>query len=298
MSVAVQSAPELPVDPETAAYNVEVDLLISDINNIASTIKDDMKMRQLPAGLVGKKVYGPQAGLRSTFNSTASVVGKVADIVAKLKKGTTKKASGTFVGFSAASFIRPEMATALGLKEGSILWPQGSKPIFSSAMITKFFTNRVLANGLVHENNLSLFKCDDQMKVLFRPYVLTSVKAGDEPINLDSLSYTGIQKLIKNFVDKRSKEIPGPVFTDQLKAVFVQLDNQFKALKETKDKLKKSITAANSSERDLIKAKASLDAREITQELFNGYAVSFKIVLQQRDEVFAVYRAQAKHMGI
>jgi len=299
MATAVaQPVPEVPVDPDLAAYNAEVDLLIKDIEDIASTIRDDMKVRQLPDGLQGKKVYGPHAGLRSTFNSTASVIGKLVPIVTKLKKGTTKKTGGAFVGFSAPSFIKPEMASALGLKENSLLWPQGSKPIFSSAMITKFFTNRVLANNLVHETDLSRFTCDDVMKKLFQPYVLVSTKTGEEPIDLNNLSYTGIQKLIKNFVDKRSKEVPGPVFTDQLKQVFTQLDTQFKALKETKDQLKKAITAVVSSEGDLLKAKASLDAQGITQELFNGYAASYKVVLTRRDEIFNIYRAQAKAMGI
>jgi|SRR5579885_676052 len=307
--VAVQNNVVEELDPETVAYNKEVKDLAEDIRGYASDLENDMKLRQLPTGLQGKKVYGPQAGIRTNFNSAASLLKKLADITEKLTKGKSKAKTGALVGFAAPAYIKPEMAIALGLKEGSMLWPQGGKPIFSAAMITKFFTNRVLANGLVHDAELSRFSCDETMTKLFQPYIFTShkVKPAEPgqpapqpppPIDLKNLSYTDIQKLIKNFVEKRSKETPGPKLDDQLIAVFKQLEAQFAALKETKDKVKDAFKRVAKAQQDLVKAKDSLDRGQITQQLFNGYAVAYQQILKDKDAIYILYQTQAKQMGI
>jgi hypothetical protein len=294
-SVAV---PPQPLDPEIVAYNQKVDDLVNDIKNTASSIGGDMKMRQLPDGLKGKKVYGARAGVRSNFNKMQSQYLELAKVTEKLKKGVVKTKKGQFVGFAAPSYIDPAMARLLGLKEGSILWPQGGKPIFSFANITKFMTNRVLANGLVHDAELSRFSCDPQMAQLFQPYLLTSNKPGKEPLDLNNLSYTGIQQLIKNFVEKRSKEHPGPVMTDQLKAVFSKLDEQFATLKEIKEKVKDANKKLARTGQDLLKAKERLDKGEITQELYQGYAIAYKNALEAKNQVFSIFHQHAKAMGM
>jgi hypothetical protein len=308
-SQPVAADPNAELDPETIVYNSSVKALVEDIRGYAEDLENDMKLRQLPNGLVGKKVYGPQAGIRTNFNSAASLLKKLADITEKLVKGKSKAKTGALVGFAAPAYIKPEMAIALGLKEGSHLWPAGQRPIFSAAMITKFFTHRVLANGLVHDAELSRFSCDEMMTKLFQPFIYTSHKLKPQepgqplaqplpPIDLKNLSYTDIQKLIKNFVEKRSKETPGPKLDEQLTAIFKQLEGQFAALKETKDKVKDAFKRVAKAQEDLIKAKASLDQGLIAQELFNGYAMSYQQINGEKEQIYALYRGQAKQMGI
>jgi len=303
-TVAKPVAETLPLTANEVEYNKEVADLVTTLRQVASDITADMKLRQLPDGLKADKVYGANAAKRSDLNSLASVVNKVADVAEKLTKGGTKKSKDGFVGFSIPSYIKPEMAIALGLREGSLLWPQGGKPIFSAALITRFFTNRVMARGLIHSDNLSIFTSDDQMKRLFAPYTVSSVKPGESPIDLDNLTYTGIQKLIKNFVEKRSKEIPGPnldIETENgknLTAVFKQLEAQFKQLKVVKEQVTAALKAVAGAQKDLIKAKAGLDAGYIGQELFNSYAVAYQRILGEKDAIYATYKAQAQAMGI
>lgn len=296
--MAQVAVPPPALDPEIVAYNQKVDALTTDIRNIAASIGGDMKMRQLPDGLKGKKVYGARAGVRSNFNKMEGQYLELAKVTEKLKKGVVKTKKGQFVGFAAPSFIDPAMARLLGLKEGTVLWPKGGKPIFSFANITKFMVARVLANGLVHDAELSRFSCDEQMKALFQPYLIVSQKPGKEPLDLNNMSYTGIQQLIKNFVEKRSKEIPGPVLTDELKAVFEKLDEQFSTLKDIKEKVKEASRKLARAGHDLLKAKESLDKNEITQELYNGYVISYKNTNEIRQQAFAIFQQHAKAMGI
>jgi hypothetical protein len=176
-------------------------------------------------------------------------------------------------------------------------------------MITKFFTHRVLAHGLVHDAELSRFSCDEMMTKLFQPYVYISHKLkiaepGQPqpqplpPIDLKNLSYTDIQKLIKNFVEKRSKDTPGPKLDDQLTGIFKQLEGQFSSLKETKDKVKDAFKRVAKAQADLIKAKASLDHGQITQDLFNNYAISYQQINGEKEQIYTIYRGQAHQMGI
>lgn len=296
--MAQVAVPPPALDPEIVEYNQKVDELSNDVRNLASTVGGDMKMRQLPDGLKGKKVYGERAGVRSNFNKMENHLLELAKVVEKLKKGVVKTKKGQFVGFAAPSFIDPSMARLLGLREGTPLWPQGGKPIFSFANITKFMTNRVLAHGLVHDAELSRFSCDDQMKALFQPYLAVSQKAGKEPLDLNNLSYTGIQQLIKNFVEKRSKDIPGPVMTDQLKAVFEKLTEQFDTLKDLKTKVKDASKKLAKTAQDLMKAKERLDKGEISMELYQSYAISYKGALEAKNQIFDIFRQHATAMGI
>jgi len=288
------------VDPQLKAYNDEVSKLAEEFKNIASQLRDDMKVRQLPDGVKGSKVYGPQAAQRQTFNSAASVATKISGIVSKLEKGKKSKAKGNLVGFAAPSYIHPDMAVALGLREGSILWPAGGKPIFSSALITKFFTNKVMKEGLVNRDKPSEFACNDVMRRLFTPFTHVTNKDGTtEVLDLDKLTYTKIQKIIKNFVEPRNaKTNPGPTKTPELEATLRKLDVQFKSLKEIKEGVQEAYKKEKKAETYLVKAKECLDAGQISQDLFNGYAQAYKEVVQKREAIFAQFVQQATAAGI
>lgn len=304
MSAASVITPnQLPKEPPKLteaelAFNAEVDAFVTTIRMIASDVKDDMKERQFTAGLKGEKVYSEKAANRSTLNSLASHIGKAADKAEKLKKGGTKKNKDGFIGFAIPGFIKPEMALALGLREGTILWPQGHKPIFSAGNITRFFTHRALANGLIYQDDLGKFRCDDQMRKLFTPYVLSSVKPGKPAIDLDKLTYTGIQQLITNFVEKRSKETPGPKIEGELANVFKNLEAQFAQLKELKDTVTEAFKAVAKAQNDVIKAKAALDAGVISQQLYNVYHANCQQVMLQKEQIYETYKGAAKQMGI
>lgn len=303
---------------EVEAYNKEVNDFNEDLMDIVSTINDDMKIRQLPENLKGNKVYGPNAARRMDFNSAAASGRKIAKQSQKLRKGKAQTSKGGFMGFSTPSYIKPEMATALGLKEGTKLWPQGGKPIFSSALITKFFTNKVMKEGLVYEDNLSVFTCNDVMKKLFTPFINDAYQADiikwktEQPtdkdgklkpqpglLDLDNLTYTGIQKLIRFYVEKRDKKAnTGPNITEEIKQVLLTLDAQFNQLKETKTRVKDKIKTVKKREEDLVKAKTNLDAGIIGQDLFNTYVVSYQQAKHEKDVIFQQYVAQATQMGI
>lgn len=298
-AVQTQSATTVvPLSEVEVAYNEKVNSLSTSVRQIASDVRDDMKVRQLPEGLKGDKVYGPRSANRSVLNTFSSSVGKMADVIDKLKKGATKKSNEGLIGFSVPGFIKPEMAVALGLQEGTLLWPTGGKPMFSAALITNFFTNRVMAHGLIHQDNLAVFTSDDVMKRLFSPYVAISSKPGEPPIDLDRLTYTGIQKLIKHFVEKRSKEIPGPVLTPELVKTFLVLGDKFKQLKVLKTDVTNALATVARAQSDLVKAKASLDAGAISQEMFNSYGLAFQQTQKEKDRVYEIYKNAARSMGI
>jgi hypothetical protein len=293
---ALKEPPKL-TDAEVA-YNQQVAEFVATIKLIASDVKDDMKERQFTSGLKGEKVYSQGAANRSTLNRLASLINKSAEKAEKLKKGGTKKGGDGFIGFAIPGYIKPEMAREIGLNEGTILWPQGQKPIFSAGNITRFFTHRAVANGLIYPDDLAKFRCDDSMRKLFGPYVLTSVKPGKPPIDLDRLTYTGIQQLITNFVEKRSKETPGPKIEGELATVFKQLEAQFAQLKVLKDEVTEAFKKEAKAKNDVIKAKAALDAGHITQELYAVYHANCAGVMAEKERVYETYRVAAKKMGI
>jgi hypothetical protein len=317
-SVAVANPAVAPaLTAEEIAYNAAVDKLANDLKTIASDISEDMKLRQLPVGLKGDKVYGKSAANRSQLKTLASHIKKVGEkVVPKLKKGVTKKSKGDFIGFAVPSYINRDMALALGLRESqpgqavNYLWPQGGKPIFSAALITKFFSHYVMANGLIHQDDLSKFNCSDTMRALFSPFVVSSVEPGEPPIDLNNLTFTSIQKLTKNFVERRTKVTPGPHLdaekgTDaereqakNLIAVFKMLEAQFKDLGELKKEVEQAIVAEARAKNDVVKAQACQQAGQITVELFNSYAHSYTEIAQRKEQLFQTYRAKAKQMGI
>ncbi len=280
------------------AYNKQVDEFVATIRLIASDVKDDMKERQFTSGLKGEKVYNEKSANRSALNTLASNINKAADKAEKLKKGGTKQNKDGFIGFAIPGYIKPEMAREIGLNEGTILWPTGQKPIFSAGNITRFFTHRAVANGLIYPDDLAKFRCDDSMRKLFGPYVLSSVKPGKPPIDLDRLTYTGIQQLITNFVEKRSKETPGPKIEGELANVFKQLEAKFAALKVLKDEVTEAFKQEAKAKNDVIKAKAALDAGLITQELYSTYHSSCSHVMAEKERVYETYKTAAKKMGI
>ena len=306
-AVAKTPAETVPLTDAEIAHNQKVSDLQRDMLRDASDISQDMKVRQLPTGLKGEKVYGPHSANRSQVNALSSLVKKVAEtIVCKLAKGGGKKSKGGFVGFSVPSNIAPDMAIALGLREGNApLWPQGGKPIFSAALITRFFSHYVMKNGLIHSDNLSKFSADELMTRLYSPYTVSSVKPGKEPIDLNNLTYPAIQQLNKNFVEKRNKaQGTGPNLNPEtedgakLIAVFKQLEEQFKTLGKIKETVTKAMEAEAKAKADVVSAKACLDAGHISQSLFNSYAASYKQVSDEKNRLYADYKEKAKAMGI
>lgn len=303
-------APVTPVDdtPKLSeaevAYNKAVADLVEVVMEIAADVSLDMKKRQLPEGLKGDKVYGAKSANRSHLNSYASQIKKVAGIVSKLEKGTSKKSKSGFLGFSIPGYIKPVMARALGLKEGSLLWPAGGQPKFSAALITRFFTHRVMAKGLIHENDLAVFSSDDLMLSLFSPFTVSSVKPDEAPIDLQNLTYPGLQKLIKNFVVKRDKANPGPNLNPEtddgkkLIEVFKSLETQFKILGEMKDKVKTAMAAVAVAKEDFVKANTEFNAGNINQDHLNSYGVSFQKCSQETASLYAQYKQAASQMGI
>jgi len=297
--------------PLTAAeieYNEKVKAFRSQIASTISSIETDMKLRQLPDKLKGDKVYGPEAANRTHINSFVSQLKKTDTIVAKLAKGAAKKNKGGFIGFSVPGYISQDMAMAIGLRPGeSILWPNAqSEPIFSAALITSYWINHVMVHGLIHADNLALFKSDDKMRGLWAPYTVSSAKEGQPPINLDRISYTEIQQLNKNFVKPRSKNKPGSApsldeKTDSgraLVALFKELGAKFKELGKMKDKVKDLMESVADAEQQVIKAKAALDKGEITAAFFQSYAVQYKALLEEKEKYYAGYRQVASTMGI
>lgn len=318
-AVAVAKPAEtVPFSPEEIEFNARVDKLSNDVKTIASDILDDMKGRQLPNGLKGDKVYGKAAANRSQIKSLSSHVKKVAEkIIVKLRKGGKKTTKGDFIGFAVPSYIDRNMAHALGLRETqpgqqnvNHLWPQGGKPIFSAALITKFFSHYVMANGLIHADDLSKFNSSETMRTLFSPYVVSSVESGTPPIDLNNLTYTNIQKLTKNFVERRTKTTPGPHLDPEkgsdaereqarnLIAVFKHLEAQFKDLGELKRQVELAIMTEARSKVDVVKANQCHQLGQISVELFNSYAQAYQENSQRKEQLMNVYRAKAKQMGI
>lgn len=312
----VQTAPvaqpaddgKVPLTPAEIEFNEKVKAFRQQIDTLVSSIESDMKLRQLPDKLKGDKVYGAEAANRTHINSFVSQLKKTGTIVGKLVKGAAKKSKGAFIGFSVPGYISPEMAMAIGLRPGeSILWPNAqSKPIFSAALITSYWINHVMVHGLVHPDNLALFKSDDKMRGIYAPYTVSSAKEGQPPINLDRISYTEIQQLNKNFVEPRSKNKPGsaPSLDEKtengakLVALFKELGTKFKELGKMKDKVKDLMEAVADAEQQVLKAKAAMDKGEITAQFFQSYAIHYKQLLEEKEKYYAVYKQVASTMGI
>lgn len=308
--VASAAAPEEPkktLTPAEVEYNKTVEEFQNQILKLSSSVKNDMKVRQLPEKLQGDKVYGPDAANRTDINSFVSHIKKTADVVGKLAKGLPKKTKTGFIGFSVPGYISRDMALAIGLREGEsgILWPQGGQPIFSAGLITSYFMNHVMVHGLVHKNDLSVFRSDDKMRGLYGPYTVSSrKKAEDLPINLDAITYTDIQQLNKNFVAPRGKAKPGPNLNEAtadgkaLVDIFKGLGERFKELGKLKDEVKVLIVSAANAEQQAVKAKRALDAGQITPSHFQSYALANSDIQQRKEKHYATYRALAASMGI
>ena len=297
--------PAVELTEAEVEYNKQVQELETDILNLASDVFGDMKGRQLPDGVKGDKVYGPHSANRTHFNSLNSLLKQFAEIAAKLKKEKSNKKTSQLVGFAVPGYIDREMAHALGMKEGETpLWVRGGEPIFSAALITRFFTHRVMVHGLIHDDDISKFKSDELMVRLFSPYTVSSVKPGEPPIDLQNLTYTQIQQLIKNFVKKKSDQNPGPKINadtpegQNLTNIFKTLEAKFKALGVLKVEVTTAMKNAAKAQEDLVKAKACLDKGEITQNLFNNYATIYNNDLQRKNEIYKSYCAEAKTLGI
>lgn len=301
--------PEVQVDPAIVAYNAKVAKLMETFEDLASTLADDMKKRQLPEGLRGESVYGPNSARRQQFNKLSGLIKTAGKTAGKLKKGESTSQGGKFVGFAAPAYITPEMAKVLRIEEGkSPLWKKGEKPIFSASLITIYFTGRVMKLGLVHEDDLKVFSCDAQMKELFAPYTthdrdgnpVTDKEGNAIVLDLDNLTYTGIQKITKNFVEKRDTKNgkPGPPMTEELEKTLTIIQKGFKELKKTKEAVRKAILAVKKAETDLVKAKASLDNGTIDQSLYQAYANAYKTRKKEKDDIFNLYVQQATATGI
>lgn len=293
--------------PAELEYNAKVNDFQTQIMKLSSSVKNDMKVRQLPDKLQGDKVYGPDAANRTDINSFVSHLKKTADVVGKLAKGLPKKTKTGFIGFSVPGYISREMAMAIGLREGEsgILWPQGGQPIFSAGLITNYFMNHVMVHGLVHKNDLSVFRSDEKMRSLYGPYTVSSrKKPEDPPINLDAITYTDIQQLNKNFVVQRSKTKPGPNLNEAtpdglaLVNIFKGLGERFKELGKLKDEVKALIVSAANAEQQAVKAKKALDLGQITPAHFQSYALANKELQERKEKHYAAYRQMAASMGI
>lgn len=309
-TVSPPTAAEEPKKTLTEAeirYNGHVGELQQTILKLSLSVKNDMKVRQLPEKLAGDKVYGPDAANRTDINSFVSHIKKTSDVVGKLAKGLPKKTKTGFIGFSVPGYITREMALAIGLREGEsgVLWPQGGQPIFSAGLLTSYFMNHGLVHGLVHKDDISVFRADDKMRALWAPYTVSSrKKPEDPPINLDAITHPDIQQLNKNFIVPRNKTKPGPNLNEAtpdgkvLVDIFKGLGLRFKELGKLKDEVKALIVAAANAEQQAVKAKACLDRGQITPLLFQSVAYANKEIQEKKERVYASYRAMAAGMGI
>lgn len=302
-------APQLT--DEDVAYNNEVNAHKRAWLTIHSDVTDDMRNRQIPEGLKVDKVYGKEAANRTVLNTFGSIIKKGAEtIVPKLLKGAGKKAKGKLVGFATPSYIDPQMAKALGLKEGeSVLWERGGQPIFSPGGMTKFFSHLVMVEGLVHVDDLSKFRCNDMMRNLYGPWFNRSTKDGTI-INPDALTFTSIQQLNRNFVVKKDKANPGPhLATDKgtdaekekakkILETLASLDQRFVQLGTEKENVEHSIKLEAKCKQSVITAKEYLDAGQITELLFNKYVIAFTTAKADRERLMERYKALARSMGI
>lgn len=291
--------------PHEIEYNKKVDAFIRKMKDIASDVFSDMKVRQLPDSIDGAKVYGPKSANRAAFNTFHSRLNKAAAVPEKLKKGSTKKAKGDFVGFAVPCYIDPNMARAIGIPEGSTLWPTGGKPIFSAALLSRFFAHRSFALELVHKDDLSVLTADDLMRALFAPYAGRTVDKQGKPVDLNRLTYPQIQQLITHFIEKRNKAKgqAGPVDPNTetgkvLTKTFKDLGESFKALGELKDRVKEAMKKVASAEQDVMAANDLVQRGEISQTLFAQYAQDYQTLVAEKNQLFTAYKAQAGQLGI
>jgi len=294
-----------PLTPQEIEYNKTVDALVNRILNIASDVSEDMKKRQLPDTISGDKVYGPGSANRANFNTYTSQLNKTAKIVEKAKKGSSKKAKGDFIGFAVPGYINPDMARAIGLTEGSVLWPAGGKPIFSPALISSYFAHRVMALGLIHQDNLSVFTADDLMRRLFASFVGKTFDKTGAALDLNALTYPGIQQLITYFVEKRSKVkgAVGPLDPNTengrvLTKIFKDLKKDFDQLALLKTNVKKAMVQQAAAEHDVVSASDLLQRGKISQDLFNKYAERYKVLVAAKNQLFEHYKSECTRMGI
>lgn len=311
VSAVQPTAETVPFTDDEQKYNARVDAFCANLLLISGDVVE-MKTRQLPGVARGEKIYGKQSANRSQINALASHIKKVGDhIVPKLRKGGAKKSKGGFIGFAVPSFISRDMAAALGLQEGkSPLWPMGGKPAFSSSLMTKFFAHFVMVHGLIHEGDLAKFRCSETMRKLFTPFVVSSAKPGQPPLNLDALTYTSIQQLTKNFVEKRGKGTPGPhlnpeegteeqkAYARNLLAVFKLLEQQFSELGKAKDAVEDIMKKEAKIKADVVKAKAHLDHKQITPELYNDFATEYYEITKRKEALYTQYQQMAHAAGI
>lgn len=289
---------------EEVKFNELVSFLENKIENIGSDIFSDMKVRQLPDGLHGDKVYGPKSANRAHLNTLHSQYKKAAAIVGKNRIGLSKKVKKDFEGFAAPCYIVPEAARIIGLAQGtSVFWAAGEDAIFSAAFMSGYFSERVRALNLVHKDNLSKFTADETMRRLFLPIMGGIVDGKGQPLDLNNLTYPGLQKLITKLVIKKDKS-KGPILNPEtergkeLTRVFKQLKERFKELKALKDEDTLAIKHLVSAEKDLVAANTLKEQGEITAELFQQYADDYRRALDTKTRSSQAHKAKADEMGI
>lgn len=311
MATQVIAQPVLPaadapkvLTPQEVKFNELVTVLVNKIENIGADVFSDMKVRQLPDGLHGDKVYGPRSANRAHFNTFHSQIKKASAIVEKNRIGLSKKVKKDFEGFAAPCYIIPEAARIIGLVQGqSIFWAAGENAIFSAAFLSGFFSERVRALNLVHADDLAKFSADETMRGLFLPIIGGIVDGKGNPLDLNNLTYPGLQKLITQLIIKKDKT-KGPIINPEtergkeLTRVFKQLKERFKELKVLKDADTLAIKHQASTEKDLVAANALKEQGEITAELFQQYANDYRAALDAKTRTSAAHKAKAAEMGI
>ena len=312
----------IPLTDEERAHNKLVQDEVLHIKELATQLSLGLKVRQFGDISNSAKVYGPHSAMRNDVNNLANRISSLAGKLEKLL--ITEDHEKNPSGFALPSFFDENAARMVGIQPGTVLWPEGGRPVFSGGNFTSWVGHYVRINNLSDPKTGEYFRFDDYLKSYLghyhgKPanevYPLTLEDGSPHPMagqpimfNLEHLSFPYLQKITKDLVIRTNANsnppVTGPVMKNpdgtpnELALAFGRLEGMYKQLKELKKAVKSQSEAVEKAEKGLQIALQYVQNGTFPPAFAESRRAHLQELKQRHAAVLQQYISQAAQIGI